>query len=144
MCLSARECSFDSVKYLGEKGANVNIKDEDGVSEWDNCSLHISICCGKTSMQVTVVHEAICSQQNFRDMNLFVWVLLNYLVALNGRLNVEKWSGSGSSIPLAPPREPHITLRYRHKGFLMQTEWLSVVPDTPPPFGREFGTETIT
>ena len=33
MHLAARARNFASVRYLGEKGANVNIKDEDGVSE---------------------------------------------------------------------------------------------------------------
>jgi len=59
MHLAARKGNFDTVRYLGEKGANVNIKDGDGVSEWDNCSLHIDICCGKTSIHLAVVHKDV-------------------------------------------------------------------------------------
>ena len=33
MHLAAGEGNFDAVRCLGEKGANFNVKDEDGVSE---------------------------------------------------------------------------------------------------------------
>ena len=33
LCLAARKGNFDAVKYLGDQGADVNIKDDDGVGE---------------------------------------------------------------------------------------------------------------
>ena len=41
--MAAQSGHADMVRYLSDKGANVNIKDNDGVSEWDCCRLHFSV-----------------------------------------------------------------------------------------------------
>jgi len=53
MHLAAGVGNSDQARCLSEKGADVNIKDDWGVSEWDNCSLHISICYCPRRMVVT-------------------------------------------------------------------------------------------